>query len=80
MIIDGRALWSISYGMYVVTARAGGKANGQIANAVFHATGIRIREMPIRLRKSLGNNETVGGNVQRSTLNLQLPAKRCVEC
>jgi flavin reductase (DIM6/NTAB) family NADH-FMN oxidoreductase RutF/rubredoxin len=38
MSIDGKALWSISYGMYIVSARAGGKANGQIANAVFQVT------------------------------------------
>jgi flavin reductase (DIM6/NTAB) family NADH-FMN oxidoreductase RutF/rubredoxin len=35
MGIDGRALWTMSYGMYVVTARAGGRANGQIANTAF---------------------------------------------
>jgi flavin reductase (DIM6/NTAB) family NADH-FMN oxidoreductase RutF len=38
MTIDGKALWTLSYGMYIVTARAGGRANGQIANAVFQVT------------------------------------------
>lgn len=38
MAVDGQALWTISYGMYVITARAGGKANGQIANTVFQVT------------------------------------------
>jgi flavin reductase (DIM6/NTAB) family NADH-FMN oxidoreductase RutF/rubredoxin len=38
MSIDGRALWTISYGMYIVTAKAGEKANGQIANTVFQVT------------------------------------------
>lgn len=38
MEVNGKALWTISYGMYVVTARSGGKANGQIANAVFQVT------------------------------------------
>jgi flavin reductase (DIM6/NTAB) family NADH-FMN oxidoreductase RutF/rubredoxin len=38
MSIDGKALWSISYGMYIVSAQAGGKANGQIANTVFQVT------------------------------------------
>jgi flavin reductase (DIM6/NTAB) family NADH-FMN oxidoreductase RutF/rubredoxin len=38
MNVDGRALWSLSYGMYVVTARAGGKSNGQIANTSFQVT------------------------------------------
>lgn len=38
MGVDGRALWTISYGMYIVTARSGGRANGQIANTVFQVT------------------------------------------
>lgn len=38
MELSGKALWTISYGMYVVTARAGGRANGQIANTVFQVT------------------------------------------
>ncbi len=28
--------------------------NAAIANAVYHATGVRIRELPIRLEKLLG--------------------------
>jgi flavin reductase (DIM6/NTAB) family NADH-FMN oxidoreductase RutF/rubredoxin len=36
--VNGKALWTISYGMYVVTARSGGRANGQIANTVFQVT------------------------------------------
>lgn len=38
MGVDGRALWTISYGMYIVTARSGGRGNGQIANTVFQVT------------------------------------------
>lgn len=38
MTMDPRALWTMSYGMYLVTARSGGRANGQIANAVFQVT------------------------------------------
>jgi len=38
MAMDPKALWTMSYGMYLVTARAGGRANGQIANAVFQVT------------------------------------------
>ena len=38
MAMDPRALWTMSYGMYLVTARAGARANGQIANAVFQVT------------------------------------------
>ncbi len=36
---DPRALWKVSYGLYVVTSRsADGKPNGQIANTVFQVT------------------------------------------
>ena len=38
MAFDPKALWTMTYGMYLVTARAGGRANGQIANAVFQVT------------------------------------------
>ena len=33
--IDPKALWDLSYGMYLVTSAGGGRANGQIANTVF---------------------------------------------
>lgn len=36
--MDSRALHSISYGLYVVSSRAGEKFNGQIANTVFQVT------------------------------------------
>ena len=32
--LDPKSLWSISYGLYVVTSAHGGKSNGQIANTV----------------------------------------------
>jgi flavin reductase (DIM6/NTAB) family NADH-FMN oxidoreductase RutF/rubredoxin len=38
MGIDPRALWTMSYGVYLVTARAGVRANGQVANSVFQVT------------------------------------------
>jgi flavin reductase (DIM6/NTAB) family NADH-FMN oxidoreductase RutF/rubredoxin len=39
MPLDKKALWTISYGMYVVTSRCDGNiANGQIANTVFQVT------------------------------------------
>ena len=38
MSIDGGALWTISYGMYIVSARSEGKGNGQVANTVFQVT------------------------------------------
>lgn len=36
--LDPKALWSCSYGIYVVTSCLEGKANGQIANTVFQVT------------------------------------------
>ncbi len=35
---DPRALWSISYGMYVVASAADGRMNGQIANTVMQVS------------------------------------------
>ena len=36
---DPKALWSMSYGLYIVSSRsADGKLNGQIANSVFQVT------------------------------------------
>jgi flavin reductase (DIM6/NTAB) family NADH-FMN oxidoreductase RutF/rubredoxin len=35
---DRKALYAISYGVYVVTSHLGGKLNGQIANTVFQVT------------------------------------------
>ncbi len=36
--MDKKALYSISYGLYVVTSAYEGKLNGQIANSVFQVT------------------------------------------
>ncbi len=36
--INPKALWDISYGLYIVTAAAGGRLNGQIANTVFQVS------------------------------------------
>lgn len=38
MAVESAALHAISYGLYVVTARKGGRRNGQIANAVMQVT------------------------------------------
>lgn len=37
--LDMKALFSITYGMYIVSTEAEGKQNGQIANAVMQITG-----------------------------------------
>lgn len=36
--IDNRALYSLSYGLYIVSSRKGEKLNGQVANAVMQVT------------------------------------------
>ncbi len=36
--INPKALWSISYGIYVITSFSGDKLNGQIANTVFQVS------------------------------------------
>lgn len=36
--IDKRALWNISYGLYIVCSTLDGKKNGQVANTVFQIT------------------------------------------
>jgi len=38
MAVDSKAFRSLSYGLYVVTSRDGGKLNGQIANAALQVT------------------------------------------
>ena len=37
-ILDKRALYSLSYGLYLVCSRKGDKLNGQVANAVMQVT------------------------------------------
>jgi flavin reductase (DIM6/NTAB) family NADH-FMN oxidoreductase RutF len=36
--LDQRSLWSISYGIYIVSSCFEGKANGQIANTVIQVS------------------------------------------
>jgi flavin reductase (DIM6/NTAB) family NADH-FMN oxidoreductase RutF/rubredoxin len=36
--LDPKSLWSISYGIYVVTSAYGGEANGQVANTVIQVS------------------------------------------
>jgi len=36
--INSKALWDISYGLYIVTSISGGKSNGQIANTAFQVS------------------------------------------
>ncbi len=41
--INPKALWSLSYGLYIVTSHLDGKQNGQVANTVFQITAEPIR-------------------------------------
>ena len=36
--MDKKALYKLSYGMYIVSSRDGDKLNGQVANTVFQIT------------------------------------------
>ncbi len=38
MIVERKAVWDISYGLYIVTATDGQKHNGQIVNTAFQVT------------------------------------------
>jgi flavin reductase (DIM6/NTAB) family NADH-FMN oxidoreductase RutF/rubredoxin len=49
--IDRKALYTLSYGMYAVTARLGDRQNGQIANTAF-----QITSDPVRIAVSLNKN------------------------
>ena len=41
--LDTKALWDISYGLYLVTSVSGGKANGQIVNSVIQVCAEKPR-------------------------------------
>ena len=72
--IDPKALWDLSYGMYLVTSAANGRANGQIANTVF-----QVSAQPPRVAVSINKlNLThdcirAGGVVAIHTLDEQVP-------
>ncbi len=60
-MFDPKALWSITYGLYVVTARSGDKLNGQIANTVFQATA-----EPARVAVSINRNNLTHEYIEKS--------------
>ena len=41
--LDTKALWDISYGLYLVTSVSGGKANGQITNSIIQVCAEKPR-------------------------------------
>ena len=74
--IDAKALWSCSYGIYVVTSCYDGKSNGQITNTV-----IQVTAEPPRIAVAINKeNYTHGfindsGSLAVSVLNESTPMK-----
>lgn len=61
--LDVRALWSCSYGVYVVTTRHGETANGQIANTVFQVTA-----EPPRVAVAINKENFTHGLIEKSRM------------
>jgi ferric-chelate reductase [NAD(P)H] len=59
--LDPKSLWSISYGLYVVTSAYEGKSNGQIANAV-----IQVAAEPPRVLAALNKKNFTHELVEKS--------------
>lgn len=59
--LDTRALWSLSYGIYVVTSCHQGKANGQIANTVIQVTAEPPR-IAVAINKENYTHELISGS------------------
>jgi len=59
--LDRRALYIISYGMYVVTSRLGNELNGQIANTVF-----QVSSEPPRIAVSINKNNLTHEYISKS--------------
>lgn len=58
--MNSKALHNISYGMYLVTSRIGGKANGQTANSVFQITSKPPR-LAVSINKDNYTRECIDG-------------------
>jgi flavin reductase (DIM6/NTAB) family NADH-FMN oxidoreductase RutF/rubredoxin len=59
--LDPKSLWSISYGVYVVTSAHDGKANGQIAN-----TAIQVAAEPPRILVAINKNNYTHDLIEKS--------------
>jgi rubredoxin/flavin reductase (DIM6/NTAB) family NADH-FMN oxidoreductase RutF len=72
--LDPRALWSCSYGLYVVTSAYERKANGQISNTVFQVTAEPPR-IAIAINKDNYTHEFIsnGGVLAVSVLSITTP-------
>lgn len=60
-MLDAKVLWSISYGLYVIASRNGGRINGQIANAL-----IQVTSEPARVVFALNNGNLTADFVKES--------------
>lgn len=61
--MDNTALFRLSYGLFVVTAREGDKDNGCITNTVMQAT-----DSPLRITVTVNKNNYTHGMIQRTGL------------
>ena len=59
--LDPRSLWSISYGIYVVTSAYDGKANGQVANTV-----TQVAAEPPRVLVAINKENHTHGLIEKS--------------
>ncbi len=75
--IDPKALWDISYGLYIVTSISGGRLNGQIVNTVFQVSADPPR-VAVSVSKVNLTHEYIlkSGVLALSTLEEQTPMDR----
>jgi len=60
-VFDGKALWDITYGLYIVTSISGDRVNGQIANTVF-----QVSAEPPRIAVSINKNNLTHEYIEKS--------------
>lgn len=73
--LDLKALWSLSYGLYVVASHRGNKLNGQIANTVFQVTAEPPRIAVSISKRNLTHDYILGsGAFSVSVLDVSTPA------
>jgi len=72
--LDERSLWSITYGLYVVTSAHEGKANGQMANTVVQVTAEPPR-LAVTINKGNYTHELISasGRIGVSVLGSSTP-------
>ena len=72
--LNTKALWDISYGLYIVTSISGDKSNGQIANTVFQVSN-KPAKIAVSINKENLTHEYIksSGVLAISTLNEDVP-------